>query len=108
MAPQNSFLYAQLPVFKYQTFDRENLTFSEHPIIPPSPRQMRHFGQSADADEPPKNVDASVDQPADPEPPDLDVIEIIDSPEDPAADPVIEIIDSPEDPVADGRYPVNY
>jgi len=30
-----SFRYAQLPVFKYRTFDIETLTYTDHPIIPP-------------------------------------------------------------------------
>jgi hypothetical protein len=80
-------MYAQLPVFKYQTFDRESLTFSEHPIIPPSPRQMRYFGEGADADEPPKNDDTPADPSADTE----------------TSDPPIEIIDLPDDAPADGR-----
>jgi hypothetical protein len=99
-------MYARLPVFKYQTFDRESLTFSEHPIKPPSPRKMRYFGSDADADEPPKNDDAPVDPPADAEPPDPP-IEILDLPADPPADtepsdPPIEILDPPADSPADG------
>lgn len=30
-----SYQYAQLPVFQWRTFDRNTLTFSTHPIIPP-------------------------------------------------------------------------
>ena len=29
------FKYAELPVFKYQTFNPESLTYTDHPIIPP-------------------------------------------------------------------------
>ena len=77
-------MYAQLPVFKYQTFDRETLKFSEHPIIPPSPKQMRYADDDADPGEPPKNDDAPSDPPADAEPADS-TIEIIDlSPDAPA------------------------
>jgi hypothetical protein len=84
-------MYAQLPVFKYQTFDRDSLTFCEHPIIPPSPRKMRYFGEGADADEPPKNDEAPVDPPADTEPSDLS----------------IEILDLPADALADGTSAIN-
>lgn len=87
-------MYAQLPVFKYQTYDRESLTFSEHPIIPPSPRKRREFCEDADADEQPKNDDAPVHLPADHEP----------------SDPPIDIInlpaDAPADAPADGRRTV--
>ena len=70
---------------------------------------MGDLGQSADADEPPKNVDAPVDPPADSEPPNPDVIEIIDSPEVAPTNPdVIEVIDIPEDTAADGRYHINH
>ena len=31
-------MYAQLPVFKYQTFDRNSLTFADVPIKPPRRR----------------------------------------------------------------------
>ena len=30
-----NFKYAELPVFKYQTFDPTSVTFTDHPIIPP-------------------------------------------------------------------------
>lgn len=30
-----SYQYAQLPVFQWRTYDRNTLTFSAHPIIPP-------------------------------------------------------------------------
>lgn len=79
-------MYAQLPVFKYQTFDRETLKFSEHPIIPPPPRQMRYSDDDADPGEPPKNEDVPSDLPADTE----------------AADSAIEIIDLSADAPAKG------
>ena len=31
---EKGFLYAQLPPFKYQTFDRQTLKFSDVPVIP--------------------------------------------------------------------------
>lgn len=35
MAPRNKkYKYAELPVFKYQTFDSSTCTFTNHPIIP--------------------------------------------------------------------------
>lgn len=40
--------YAQLPVFKYQTFDRNDLTFTDIPIVPPTQRPIRHYSQVAD------------------------------------------------------------
>ena len=43
-------MYAELPVFKYQTFDRETLRFSEHPIIPPPSRRMRYADEDTDED----------------------------------------------------------
>jgi hypothetical protein len=74
-------MYAQLPVYKYQTFDQKTLTFSEHPIIPPRPRQMRYFGEGTDADELTKNDNNSSDQPLDTEMSES-TIEIIDAPAD--------------------------
>jgi hypothetical protein len=35
MAQQYYYQYAQLPVFQWRTYDRNTLTFSAHPIIPP-------------------------------------------------------------------------
>jgi hypothetical protein len=72
-------MYAQLPVYKYQTFDQKTLTFSEHPIIPPKPRQMRYFGEGTDADELKKNDNNPSDQPLDSE----------------FTEPAVEIIDVP-------------
>lgn len=85
MAPQSQFAYAQLPVYKYQFFDPENLKFCEHPITPPSQVQMSHFSEDVDADEQPKNDDAPVDPPADIETPDS-IVEIIDDPADAPGD----------------------
>jgi hypothetical protein len=79
--------YAQLPVFKYQTFDPHNLVFSEHSIIPPSPPKMRYFGEGADADDPPKNDDVPVDNPADTE----------------SSEQPVEIIDLSADASTEGR-----
>ena len=58
MAPHPSYLYAQLPVFKYQTFDRETLTFMDHPIPPPPPRQMRYADDDDYADDDHKSTEA--------------------------------------------------
>jgi hypothetical protein len=74
-------MYAQLPVYKYQTFDQKTLTFSEHPIIPPRPRTTLYFGEGADADELTKNDNNPSDQPLYTEMSDS-VIEIIDVPAD--------------------------
>lgn len=74
-------MYAQLPVYKYQTFDQKTLTFSEHPIIPPTPRKMRYFGEDADADELTKNDNNHSDQPLNAETLEA-AIEIIDIPAD--------------------------
>ena len=35
MSETECFKYAKLPVFNYQTFDRDSCTFTDHPIIPP-------------------------------------------------------------------------
>jgi hypothetical protein len=86
MAPSPSFPYAQLPVFKYQTFDNQSLTYSEYPIIPPTSSKMTHFGEGADADEQPKNGEAPADPPADSE----------------TSDPPIEIIDLSTNAPTDG------
>jgi hypothetical protein len=70
-------MYAQLPVYKYQTFDPKTLTFSSHPIIPPRPRQIPYFGEGTDADELKKNDNNPSDQPLDTETPES-AIEIVD------------------------------
>jgi hypothetical protein len=85
--PRSSFPYAQLPLYQYQTFDKNNLTYSEYPIIPRTPRRLRYFGEGADADEPTKNDNYLPDQPLDIEMSEPD-IEIIDAPAEPAADTV--------------------
>lgn len=74
-------MYAQLPVYRYQTFDQKTLTYSEHPIIPSRPRKMPYFGEGADADELTKNDDNPSDQPLNAETLDS-AIEIIDTPAD--------------------------
>jgi hypothetical protein len=62
MPRKNNFQYAQLPVFKYQTFDRESLTFTNHPIIPPE--RIVFSDRHAD--------DLKGDEPAEPEVIELD------------------------------------
>ena len=79
--------YAQLPVYKYQTFDTQHLVFSEHSIIPPSPPNLRYFGEGADADDPPKNDDVPADNPADTE----------------SSEQAVEIIDPPADASTEGK-----
>lgn len=57
-------MYAQLPVFKYQTFDRESLSFSDVPIIPPSTKPPIETApkDNSDADDGPKDGEASVEE----------------------------------------------
>jgi hypothetical protein len=78
--------YAQLPVFKYHTFNPQNLVFSEYSTIPPSPPKLRYFGEGADADDPPKNDDPA-DNPADTE----------------SSEQPVEIIHLPADASTEGR-----
>ena len=51
----NTSMYAQLGVFKYQTFDPATLKFSEYPVINPRSYSMEHSG--SDADNEPKKDD---------------------------------------------------
>jgi hypothetical protein len=83
MPRRSSYTYAQLPVFQYQSFDKKNLTYSEYPIIPRTPRRVRYFGEGAEADELTKNDNYPPDQPFD--------IEM--------SEPAEEIVDTP----AEGR-----
>ena len=89
MAPQPQ--YAQLPTFKYHTFAPQSFVFSEYPVIPPSPPKMRYFGEDADTDDPPKNVEAPDDPPADTE----------------TSEPLLDIIDLPPSASGDGRSTVD-
>ena len=73
-------------MFKYQTFDREALTFSDHPIIPPPPEQMRYCDD--DANESPKNDEPPIDPP-------VDIA---------TSDPPAEAIDPPADTSAEGMF----
>jgi hypothetical protein len=41
-------MYAQLPVFKYQTFGPENLAFSNVPVSPPPTTPLPYFGVVTD------------------------------------------------------------
>lgn len=74
--PQGKFQYAQLPVFKYQTFDRESLKFSDHPIIPLNAKPPI----VDDADDQ-KNGDGLNEPPIDPMPPPVEDVPV------PEADP---------------------
>ena len=67
----HGFEYAQLPVFKYQTFDREDLTFSTLPADLRGREPIRFFGQDADFDVP-KLDDSSKG-------PDPDVVDVVPS-----------------------------
>jgi hypothetical protein len=57
-------MYAQLPVFKYQTFDRESLSFSDVPIIPPSTKPPIESApeDNNDADDGPKDGEAQMEE----------------------------------------------
>lgn len=89
MAPQPQ--YAKFPPYQYQTFAPHTFVFSEHPVIPPSPPKMRYFGESADDDDPPKNVEAPDEPPADIE----------------TSEPLLEIIDLLPSASGDGRSTVD-
>ena len=52
--PYYPFQYAQLPTYGYQTFDRNAISFSFHPIIPPE----RLYPSNPFADDQMKNEDA--------------------------------------------------
>ncbi len=41
-------MYAQLPVFQYQTFGPENLAFSNVPLAPPPTAPVRYYGVVTD------------------------------------------------------------
>ena len=69
---QGQFKYAQLPVFKYQTFDRESLQFSDIPIIPPIADPPVVLDD--DADEPLKEGDGPMDMPLE----EVDIVDIQD------------------------------
>jgi len=65
MAPK----YAQLPVFKYQTFDRDSLKFTDHPILPPPPPpQLSSPGVDADDKSKTNNFDDDTPNPTVAEP----------------------------------------
>jgi hypothetical protein len=91
MAHRASYTYAQLPVYKYQTFDCRTLTFSDHPVIPPRPAKMRFFGEGADTDDPSKNIEAPDDPLADTE----------------TSEPLLDIIDPSPGASGDGRSTVD-
>ena len=83
MPRRRNFKYAELPVFKYQTFDPTSVTFTDHPVAPPD---VINFSDryTDDAFKPDEAADAEaevivLDEPVvDPEPEqELEVIEII-------------------------------
>lgn len=75
---QPKYEYAQLPVFKYQTFDRESLQFSDVPIIPPTAKPP--VVGDDDADEPLKEGDPPTDAPVEAEVQDVPVSDSIEKP----------------------------
>ena len=83
MPRRRNFKYAELPVFKYQTFDPTSVTFTDHPVVPP---EVINFSDryTDDPFKPDETIDAEpevivLDEPVvDLEPePELEVIEII-------------------------------
>lgn len=66
MSQRKKYKYAELPVFKYQTFDRSTCTFTNHPIIPVERFQFTSWN----ADNPFQSKEPDVDP--DPEILDLD------------------------------------
>lgn len=63
--PQTNYQYAQLPGFKYQTFDRHTLTFTDVPIIP-------LFAEPPTQDDSKGNADSTPEKGDDPESPPVD------------------------------------
>jgi hypothetical protein len=99
MPPRNrKYKYAELPVFKYQTFDRSTCTFTDHPIIPPERFQFTagYADDQFQSKEP--------DHESEPEIITLD--DPVDEPEIMTLDPPAERLDrdDPAEPVADGKY----
>ena len=83
MPRRRNFKYAELPVFKYQTFDPTSVTFTDHPVVPPEVINFSHR-YTDDPFKPDEAVDGEpevivLDEPViDLEPdPELEVIEII-------------------------------
>jgi hypothetical protein len=70
-------MYAQLPAYRYQSFDQKTLTFSKYPVIPPRPIKMA--GEDVDADELAKNNNNPSDQPPNTETsePAVEIIEVL-------------------------------
>lgn len=86
MPQRRNFKYAELPVFKYQTFDPTSVTFTDHPAVPP---EVINFSgrYTDDPFKPDEAADAEaevivLDEPAiDPElEQELEVIKIIENP----------------------------
>jgi hypothetical protein len=73
-------MYAQLPAYQYQSFDKKNLTYSKYPVIPRTPRKATYFNEGADADDLTKNDNNPPDQPIDTEM--SESVEIFDVPTD--------------------------
>jgi hypothetical protein len=101
MPPRNrKYKYAELPVFKYQTFDRSTCTFTDHPII--SPERFQFTAGYADDEFQSKEPEPE------PEPEIITLDDPVDEPEiitlDPAADEPDDD-DPPPEPATDGKYP---
>ena len=94
----HTFGYAQLPVFKYQTFDREALTFSNAPIVPSGSGSFWSFGQDTDI-----GVPKHEDLPKEPVP---EVMNIAPSEQEAELETVLEPADTAvEAPPASGMFP---
>lgn len=90
MPRRKDFRYAELPVFKYQTFDPNSLTFTDHPIVPPEKINFSNrsaeelFTHDDDAASEPEVVVLTDDQPPEPEP-EVEVVEVKDEPAEPGS-----------------------
>jgi hypothetical protein len=49
-------MYAQLPVFQYEVFGQENLSFSYAPVSPPTTSLARYYGAVTDLSPKTQNV----------------------------------------------------
>lgn len=79
MARSPTHMYAEATVFKYQTFDQDDLNFSPTPVAPPPTSTARYYGVVTDL--PPKSEAAAKETPADPETPE--------SPAEPTPEPAV-------------------
>jgi len=61
MSRRPTYEYAQLPVFKYQTFDRATLSLIDHPIIPPERPRFKFMNHHADDQPQPTGEEAATE-----------------------------------------------